>query len=106
VDERDSIGDPELFSAQLRLLAKQLTHVYTSAANPVIARPGTQHLARTAAEVQHKGPWFQAQRLAESGELSGVNGLWIRWALSVMLNIRGMSTIEGLGVQMGLVSNQ
>jgi hypothetical protein len=49
---------------------------------------------------------LQAQRLAESGELSGVNGLWIRWALSVMLNIRGMSTIEGLGVQMGLVSNQ
>ena len=39
VDELDPIGDPKLFSAQLRLLAEQLTYVDTGAANPVVARP-------------------------------------------------------------------
>src|SRR5690606_25141480 len=71
VDELQLIGDPELFGTQFRLLGEQLAHVDTSAADPVVARPGAQHLARTAAEVQNMGCWFQAQRCAERGELVG-----------------------------------
>src|SRR5690606_25526674 len=69
VDELQSIGDPELFGTQFRLVGEQLAHVDTSAANPVVACPSAQHLARTAAEVQNMGCWFQTQRCAESGEL-------------------------------------
>ena len=37
----------------------------------VVARPGAQHLARTAAEVEYSGSRFQAQRRAKSGKLFG-----------------------------------
>jgi hypothetical protein len=71
VDELDSIGDIEFFSAEFRLLGEQLALVDAGATDSVIACPGAQHLARTAAEVEHTGPRFQAQRHAESGELFG-----------------------------------
>ena len=80
MDELDSIGDAEFFSAEFRLLGEQLAHVDTGAADSVIACPGAQHLARTAAEVEHTGPRFQAQRRAESGELFGCE--WIMDAVS------------------------
>jgi len=71
MDELDSIGDAEFFSTAFRLLGEQLAHVDAGADDAVIARPGAQHLPRTAAEVEHAGPPFQAQRGAESGELFG-----------------------------------
>jgi hypothetical protein len=53
------------------LLGEQLAHIDADADDAVIARPGAQHLPRTAAEVEHSGPRFQTQRRAESGELFG-----------------------------------
>ena len=61
------------------MFGEQLAHVDTSAADSVIACPGTQHLARTAAEVEHTGPRFQTQRRAESGEL-----FWCEWIMDAM----------------------
>src|SRR5512136_3153477 len=69
MDELDLIGDAELFSTEFRLLGEQLAHVDADADDAVIACPGAQHLPRTAAEVEHSGPRFQAQRRAESSEL-------------------------------------
>src|SRR5512139_3180792 len=69
MDELDLIGDTEFFSAEFRLLGEQLAHVDAGAHDSVIARPGAQHLARTAAEVEHSGPRFQTQRRAERSEL-------------------------------------
>ena len=69
VDELDSVSDAEFFSAEFRLLGEQPAHVDTGANDSQIACPGAQHLARTAAKIEHTGPQFQAQRLAESGEL-------------------------------------
>ncbi len=71
VDELDSVGDTEFFSAAFRLLGEQLAHVDTGANDSVIACPGAQHLARAAAEVEDTGPRFQAQRRAESSEFFG-----------------------------------
>ena len=67
VDELDPIGDAEFFSAWSRLLGERLAHA--DAGDPVIACPGAEHLARTAAEVEPPSPRFQTQRCAESGEL-------------------------------------
>ena len=69
MDQLDSIGDFKFFSAEFRLLGEQLAHVDADADDSVIACPGAQHLARTAAEVEHTSPRFQAQCCAESGEL-------------------------------------
>ena len=69
MDELDSIGDSEFLSTAFRLLGEQLAHVDADADDSVIACPGAQHLARTAAEVEHTSPRFQAQRCAESGEI-------------------------------------
>jgi hypothetical protein len=71
MDEPDLIGDAEFYSTEFRLLDKQLAHVEAGADDAVIACPGTQHLPRTAAEVEHSGPPFQTQRRANSGELFG-----------------------------------
>src|SRR5690606_12043812 len=71
VDELQLLGGPELVGTQFRRLGEQLAHVDASAANPIVACPSAQHLARTAAEVQNMCCWFQTQRCAESGELVG-----------------------------------
>ena len=71
MNELDLMGDAELFSTESRLLGEQLAHVDAGADDAVIARPGAQHLPRTAAEVEHSIPRFQTQRRAESGELFG-----------------------------------
>ena len=63
--------DAEFRSAAFRLLGEKRAHVDAEAADFIIARPGAQHLARTAAKIEHTGPRFQAQRLAESDELFG-----------------------------------
>ncbi len=69
MDKLDLIGDAEFYSTKFRLLGEQLAHVDTGADDAVSACPGTQHLPRTAAEVEHSGPRFQTQCRAESGEL-------------------------------------
>ena len=69
VDELDPIGNSEFFSAEFRLPGEQLAHVDADADDSVIACPGAQHLARTAAEVEHTSPRFQAQCCAECGEI-------------------------------------
>src|SRR5690606_21377962 len=69
MDEPDAIGDAEFFGAEFRLLGEQPAHVDAGADDSVIACPGAQHLARTAAEVEHPGSPFQTQRRAERGEL-------------------------------------
>src|SRR5512137_2329219 len=79
VDELDPIGDSEFFSAEFRLLGEQLAHVDANADDSVIPCPGAQHLARTAAEVEHTNPRFQAQRCAESGEL-----FWCEWIMDAV----------------------
>src|SRR5574340_522392 len=71
MDELDPIGDAEFFGTESCLLGEQLAHVDAGAGDAVIACPGTQHLPRTAAEVEHAGPRLHAQRRAESGELLG-----------------------------------
>ena len=75
MDELDLIGNSEFFSTESRLLGEQLAHVDAGADDSVIARPGAQHLPRTAAEVEHSGPRFQTQRRAESGKLIGCD--WV-----------------------------
>ena len=69
MNEFDFVGDAEFFSAVFCLPAEQLAHVDTDAGDSVIARPGAQHLARTAAEVEYTSPRFKAQHGAERGEL-------------------------------------
>src|SRR3970040_475553 len=71
MDELDLIGDAEFFSTEFRLLGEQAAQVDAGADDSVIACPGAQHLARTAAEVEHPGPRFQTPRRTESGELFG-----------------------------------
>lgn len=71
MDKLDPIGDAEFFGPEFCLLAEQLAHVYAGADDAVILCPGAQHLPRTAAEVEHPGSGFQAQRRAEGGELFG-----------------------------------
>ena len=78
MNELDLIGDAEFFGAEFRLLREQLAHVDAGADDAVIACPNAQHLPRTAAEVEHSNPRFQTQRLTESGELFGCDGLWMR----------------------------
>ena len=65
MDELDLIGDTEFLSPAFRLLGEQLAHVDAGADDSVIACPGAQHLARTAAQVEHSGPRFQTQRAQE-----------------------------------------
>ncbi len=67
----DLIGNSEFFSTESRLIGEQLAHVDAGADDAVIARPGAQHLPRTAAEVEHSGAGFQTQRRAKSGKLIG-----------------------------------
>ncbi|CAI9086448.1 hypothetical protein MFUM_310010 [Methylacidiphilum fumariolicum SolV] len=71
MDKLDSIGDTELFSTALRLLVEQPAHVDAGADDVVVTRPSAQHFSRTAAEVEHPGLRFQAQRRIENGELLG-----------------------------------
>ena len=66
MDKLDLIGDAEFYSTEFRLLGEQLAHVDASADDAVIACPGAQHFPRTAAEVEHSGPRFQAQAPRES----------------------------------------
>ncbi len=75
MDELDLTGHAEFFGAEFRLLGEQPAHVDPGADDSVIACPGAQHLPRAAAEVEHPGPPFQAQRRAESGELFGREGV-------------------------------
>src|SRR5512138_3839109 len=71
MDEFDLAVNAEFLGAAFRLLGEQPAHVDAGAGYAVISRPGAQHLTRTAAEVEHPGTRFQAQRSAESGELIG-----------------------------------
>ena len=71
MDELDLVGYAKFFRTQFRLCGKQLAHIDADAGDAVIASPGAQHLARTAAQVEHSVPRFQAQRRTESGELFG-----------------------------------
>jgi len=77
MDELDLIGDTQFLSVRIsQLLARdQRAHVDAGADDSVIAVPRCTASPRTAAEVEYSGPVFQTQRRAESGELSGVNGL-------------------------------
>ena len=71
MDEPDLIGHAEFHGPVLRLLGEQRAQVDACAGDAVIARPGTQHLPGTAAEVEHSGACFQTQGRAERGELFG-----------------------------------
>lgn len=68
MDEFNPAGDSELFRAELRLFGEQPAQVDAEAADSVIARPGAQHFAGTAAEVEHAGSRRQAQHSAERGQ--------------------------------------
>mgnify|MGYP000899718311 CR=1 FL=1 len=94
MDELDSIGNAKLYGTAFRLLGEQLAHVDTGADDAVIACPGTKHLPRTAAEVEHSAPRFQTQRRAESGEL-----FWSKRVVDAVstfsdVKIRGISISE------------
>ena len=69
MEEPDLIGHAEFHGPVLRLLGEQRAQVDACAGDAVIARPGTQHLPGTAAEVEHSGACFQTQGRAEGGEL-------------------------------------
>ena len=71
MNEADLIGDAQFCSTRYRLLGEQRAQVDAGAGDAVIARPGAQHLPRTAAQVEHPGPRLQAQRSAERGEFLG-----------------------------------
>ncbi|VFU10196.1 conserved protein of unknown function [Methylocella tundrae] len=75
MDELHTISDAEFFGAAFRLIAEQPAHVDPGADDIVVACPGAQHLARTAAKVEDTGSRFQAQRRSESGELVGREGV-------------------------------
>ena len=47
-----AVGNAELFCPLLSLLAEQRAHINADTANAVVARPGTEHLPGTAAEVE------------------------------------------------------
>jgi hypothetical protein len=84
MDKLNLIGDFEFFSAEFRLLGEQQAHIDTDTGDSVIACPGTQHLAGTAAEVEYTGPWFQAQCRTERGEL--FRREWVMDAVSTFGN--------------------
>ena len=71
MDEPDLPGDAEFFGTAFRLLGEQPAQVDAGADDAVIPRPGTQHLPRTAAEVEYPVPRFQTKRRPERGELFG-----------------------------------
>ena len=56
---------------KLRLPGEQPAQVDANAGDTMIARPGAQHLPRTAAKIEHTGARFQTQCRAEDGEFFG-----------------------------------
>jgi hypothetical protein len=91
VDELDSVGDIEFFCAAFRLLGEQLAHVDTGAMIPKsraqVHNISPEPLPRSRTRV----PGSRRNASPRVASFSGVNGLWMRWALSVMLKILGMS---------------
>ncbi|MPM94923.1 hypothetical protein SDC9_142072 [bioreactor metagenome] len=93
MDELDSISDPKLFSAEFRLLGEQLAHVNTGASDSEIARPGAQHLARTAAQIKHPRPGLQPQGRAERGEF--VRGHRVVDAMGAFGDVENAGDLQG-----------
>jgi len=94
VHEDDLVGDPQLGGASAGPVGEHRADVHANTGDAVVARPGAEHLARSACQVKRARPGRQVQRLARPSAASGssVSGLWMRWLLSRMVRMRGRST--------------
>jgi hypothetical protein len=93
MDERDPVSDAQLDSTCSRSSDERGTDINPGASQPMIARPGAQHLPGPAARSSTLVPGDRYNARPKVASFSLVNGLWMRWLLSRITNLRGRSSI-------------